>query len=427
MEMLLINGGRPLSGSVEISGSKNSALPILIATLLAPKTSVIKNVPRLADTIFLFDLLKSFGLTLKINDDEITIDATRVTTSLAHYEVVRRMRASVLVLSPLLQRMGEAKVSLPGGCAIGTRPIDIHLQGLSRLGADIKVSGGYINARLKGSGFKGAEYHMPLPSVGATENLVMAAALADGKTTLFKAAKEPEIVDLCKALNNAGAKITGAGTPTIEIKGVTSLRGLDHQVCPDRIEAGTFAALAAASGSELRLRNVRLLDLESILERFRVAGVLLESGEGRGDGLQDLIVKGPKRLVSTDLETAAHPGFPTDMQAQFMAAMTIADGECTIFERVFENRMMHVPELNRMGAQIELKKGVAKVTGQKSLSGAPVMATDLRASASLIIAALCANGPSEIRRIYHIDRGYQSIEKKLVAIGASIERISQKP
>ncbi len=421
MEMLMIEGGRALSGEVAISGSKNAALPILIATLLTDKPCILNNVPDLADTRFLLDLLHSFGAESASVEHQVTITCKSVTNTLAHYDVVRKMRASVLVLAPLLARVGEAVVSLPGGCAIGTRPVDIHLNGLRALGATIEVKDGYIHAELKHGSFIGADFELDLPSVGATENLVMAAVLAKGTTILRKAAKEPEVIDLCDALCKAGARIEGIGTSTLVIEGVSSLSGMNYHIRPDRIEAGTFMALAAATKSTITLTDVCIEDLSNVMDRFVQAGVHFEY-QPHGT---DLLVKGPAALNAVDMETAGFPGFPTDMQAQFMAAMTLAKGTSTIYERVFENRMMHVPELNRMGAQIEVRGGMAKIEGVKMLSGAPVMATDLRASASLVIAALAAQGQSEIRRVYHLDRGYESIEKKLVLLGANIERVLQ--
>lgn len=425
MEMLSIEGGNKLAGSVAISGSKNSALPILIATLLSDKPSVITNVPDLADTRFLMELLHSFGVEGAMHDHRVSIACPEIKNALAHYDVVRKMRASVLVLAPLLARAKAAVVSLPGGCAIGTRPVDIHLQGLAKLGAAIEVKDGYIHASLPKGNFVGADFEMDLPSVGATENLLMAAVLAKGTTRLLKAAKEPEVIELCAALNNAGARITGAGTSTIVIEGVSALEGLQHEIKPDRIEAGTFMAVAAATKSTLRLTNICVDDVRNVMERFSHAGVQFIEHDLDERGIGELSVIAPERLVATDIETSAFPGFPTDMQAQFLAAMTVADGTSSIHERVFENRMMHVPELLRMGAAIEMRMGMAKVTGVKKLSGAPVMATDLRASASLVIAALAAEGHSEIRRVYHLDRGYEGMDKKLSALGAKIVRTVQ--
>lgn len=428
MEMLIVEGGQPLAGELRISGSKNSSLPIIIATMLSTQNSVLKNIPDLADTRFLLNLLNSLGVaTTKERDNQISFDAQGISSGLAHYDVVRKMRASVLVLAPLLSRLGHAKVSLPGGCAIGTRPVDIHLQGLKRLGASLEVKEGYIHALLPKGYFIGAEFELPLPSVGATENLIMAGVLAQGTTVLSRAAKEPEVVELCEALNRAGAKISGHGTSIITIEGVASISGLNHTIRPDRVEAGTFIALAAATKSRLTLKDVYMTDLSSVLERFSHAGVkFMNTLSATQDALVDLEIIPPERLSATDIETAPHPGFPTDVQAQFMACMALAEGVSTIYERVFENRMMHVPELMRMGAHIEVHNGVARVSGQPKLSRAQVMATDIRASASLVIAALCAEGRSEIRRVYHLDRGYEALEKKLMGIGATIKRCPQQ-
>jgi UDP-N-acetylglucosamine 1-carboxyvinyltransferase len=427
MDMLIIEGGHKLEGELAISGSKNSSLPIIISTMLSTQTSVLGNVPDLADTRFLLSLLNSLGLETYTKDNLIYINGQHLTSSLAHYDVVRKMRASVLVLAPLLARCGHAKVSLPGGCAIGTRPVDIHLEGLKRLGAVIEVKEGYIHAHLPNNNFIGAEFELPLPSVGATENLIMAAVLAHGTTVLKRAAREPEIVELCEALNNAGAKISGHGTGIIAIQGVTSLNKINHTIRPDRVEAGSFIALAAATKSNLVLKNIFAQDLTSVLERFNHAGVTFKLSHQEENLSADLKIIPPSScLVATDIETSPHPGFPTDVQAQFMAAMTLAEGYSTIYERVFENRMMHVPELMRMGALIEVHNGVAQVKGRAKLSGAQVMATDIRASASLVIAALCAEGKSEIRRVYHLDRGYEALEKKLKLIGANIIRCPQQ-
>jgi UDP-N-acetylglucosamine 1-carboxyvinyltransferase len=425
MEMLIIEGGHPLGGELTISGSKNSSLPIIIATLLSPQTSIIKNIPDLADTRFLFMLLNSLGANITIDKNNASIDTAVLTSALAHYDVVRKMRASVLVLAPLLARLGHAQVSLPGGCAIGSRPVDIHLEGLKRLGAQLEIKEGYIHASLPKGHFVGGNYEMPLPSVGATENLIMAAVLAQGSSVLKGAAKEPEIIELCEALNKAGANILGHGTSCITIQGVSCIKGIEHSIRPDRIEAGTFIALAAATKSRITLKDIYKADLESVLERFSHAGLRFNFSHNDPFRPCDLDIIAPSSLRATDIETAPHPGFPTDLQAQFMVAMALAEGDSTIYERVFENRMMHVPELRRMGAHIEVHNGCAHIKGRKNLSSAQVMATDIRASASLVIAALCAQGKSEIRRVYHLDRGYEALEKKLSLIGAHIKRCSQ--
>lgn len=420
MEMLKIEGGKPLSGEVFISGNKNSALPILASSILYPK-SFIQNLPSLADTKFLLELLTSFGLSIEhLGSNNIEIDASIITSTKADYEMVRKMRASILVLAPLLVRTGHAVVSLPGGCAIGSRPVDIHLEGLKALGADLEVKEGYIHAKLKGNSFIGTNIDLALPSVGATEQLIMAAVLAKGDTVINKAAKEPEVCELIFALNSAGAKISGAGSSTLHITGVTSLSSLNHQILFDRIEAGTFIALAAATKSEIVLNNVILSSMENIINVFKKAGCEFLKLDNNS-----VKIKAPDLLESVDIETAPYPGFPTDMQAQLMASMTTAKGVSNIYERIFENRMMHVPELIRMGADIEVHKGMARVKGKKNLVGAQVMATDLRASASLVIAALMAKGKSEIRRIYHLDRGYDSLDEKLLSLSAHITRCKQ--
>lgn len=423
MDMLIVEGGRPLKGSVHISGSKNEALPIIISTLLSDKKSTISNVPNLRDTKFLFELLESFGAEISYHNNVATIDASKINNNVAHYDVVRKMRASVLVLAPLLARCKKAVVSLPGGCTIGGRPVDIHLDGLKKLGAEIEVRDGYIYASLPQKSFIGDTYELPLPSVGASENLIMAAVLAKGQTVLKNVAKEPEVVSLCNTLNNAGARIQGIGTSDLFITGVTGLLPLNCKVSFDRIEAGTFMAIAAATKSELTLKAVGHSSLDAVVEKFKQAGLNFSFFEQDGEDCIDIFSSNDLRAV--DIETAVYPGFPTDMQAQFMAAMTLADGVSRFFENIFENRFMHVPELIRMGADISVKQNMATVTGKKFLTAAPVMATDLRASASLIIAALAANGKSEIRRLYHLDRGYENIEQKLIGIGANVKRCQQ--
>lgn len=426
MEMFRIHGGNPLLGEVAVSGSKNCSLPILIASLLCEGKSHLFNVPKLADTRFLLELLTFLGTkNHEPSLNKVTIDATTITQNIAPYDIVRKMRASVLVLAPLLQRMGEARVSLPGGCAIGSRPIDIHLNGLKALGAELSVNEGYVDAKLPKGHFVGAKIVLPLPSVGATEQLIMAAVLAKGDTEIIGAAREPEVVDLCRALNNASAKISGHGTSHILIQGVSALKPLDWHIAPDRIEAGTLMAAVAIMGGQVTIQNVINEDLTSLIQHFQLAGCTFKE-RPQGEGiLSDLAMVAPKRLLAVNVETQAHPGFPTDMQAQFMAAMTTAKGTSTIFERIFENRMMHVPELNRLGAKITLHRGIATIEGQEELKGAPVMATDLRASASLVIAGLKASGTTDVRRIYHLDRGYESLEKKLNCLGANVERCQQ--
>lgn len=421
MDMLKITGGKTLSGEVFISGNKNSALPILIATILSAKKSRIANVPSLADTKLLIELLKSFGLNIEnISNNEFLFDAAIINNTKADYEIVRKMRASVLVLAPLLARCGEAIVSLPGGCSIGSRPVDIHLEAMKSLGAEIEIKEGYIHARLKKDTFIGNHINLSLPSVGATEQAIMAAVLAKGDTTITNAAKEPEVSELINALNYAGACIEGEGTSNLSIKGVSSLNSLNYSIGFDRIEAGTFMAISAVTKSEIKINNIQIKSLENIISVFEKIGCQFSY-----PNKTSLIIKPPKELNSINLETAPYPGFPTDMQAQIMAVLTLANGTSTVYERIFENRMMHVPELIRLGADIELNKGVAIVKGVKSLKGAQVMATDLRASASLVIAALAANGNSEIRRIYHLDRGYDALDIKLQSLSADIIRCSQ--
>jgi UDP-N-acetylglucosamine 1-carboxyvinyltransferase len=424
MEMLVVEGGRKLSGSVEISGSKNAALPILIASLLCEEESIINGVPKLADINFVHSLLKSFGAQITIeNENNNRIKCSKIENSLAHYDIVRKMRASVLVLAPLLVRNRVATVSLPGGCAIGSRPVDIHLKGLAAFGASIDVKDGYIHARLEKGCFVGTDFELDMPSVGASEQLIMAAVRARGKSILRKVAREPEVVELCEALISAGAKIKGLGTSTLQIEGIEALSFIRHSISPDRIEAGTFIAIAAATKSSFSLKNVCFEHMAPVIERFEHAGLKFRTEK---EGLyEEIFVTAPERLQATDIESASYPGFPTDMQAQFMAAMTLALGKSIIYERIFENRMMHVPELRRMGAKIDCKNGLAHVEGVKSLRGAPVMATDLRASAALVIAALAAQGKSEIRRVYHLDRGYEALEKKLTRLGAQIFRCEQ--
>lgn len=422
MDMLEIYGGNNLTGAVDISGSKNAALPILIACLLNGQPNRLQNIPRLRDTLFLAELLRSFGVDIEAQkNNQIFIDTKQITNNRAEYNMVRKMRASVLTLAPLLVRTGAAQVSLPGGCAIGSRPVDIHLKGLEALGAQIEVTQGYIHARLKNNTFVGNHFKLDLPSVGATEQFILAAVCANGESVFTNVAKEPEIVELCNVLNRAGAKISGHGTNRLCIQGVSNLSGIDHVIGFDRIEAGTFIAIAAVTKSSLVLKNINLDSIESVLERFRFAGVQFEYCANS----QSLWVKPPECLRPADIETAAYPGFPTDMQAQFLATMIFAHGESTIYERIFENRMMHVPELRRLGAKIEVYNSKARVIGPKKLQGAPVMATDLRASASLVIAALAANGRSEIRRVYHLDRGYENLVEKLQMLGAKIKRIAQ--
>jgi len=418
MDQFVIQGGTSLAGEVTISGAKNAALPILFASLLADGVSTFTNVPRLRDIVTTEALLQTLGAEVNWQGDTLIIDGSSVNKTLAPYELVKQMRASVLTLGPLVARFGEAQVSLPGGCAIGARPVDIHIQGLERMGAIINVENGYINAKVDGR-LKGAEIFMEMVSVGATENLLMAAALADGKTILDNAAREPEITDLANCLIAMGAKISGAGTSRIEVEGVERLAGCEHSILPDRIETGTFLVAAAMAGGEVLCKNTDFHSLEPVIEKLRAANALVEVKEG------SIYLDMRKReLKAVNIKTMPHPGFPTDMQAQFTALNVVANGSATITETIFENRFMHVPELQRMGANIRLEGHTAICGDTESLTGAQVMATDLRASASLILTGIVAQGETIVDRIYHVDRGYQRIEDKLSALGANIKRRS---
>lgn len=418
MDQFVIQGGTSLAGEVTISGAKNAALPILFASLLADGKSTFTNVPRLRDIVTTEALLKTLGADVNWHGDTLVIDGATVNKTLAPYDLVKQMRASVLALGPLVARFGEAQVSLPGGCAIGARPVDIHIQGLERMGAVINVENGYINAKVNGR-LKGAEIFMEMVSVGATENLLMAAALADGKTILDNAAREPEIIDLANCLIAMGAKITGAGTSRIEVEGVERLAGCEHSILPDRIETGTFLVAAAMAGGEVLCKNTDFHSLEPVIEKLRATNAHLEVNN---DSIY-LDMRG-RELKAVNIKTAPHPGFPTDMQAQFTALNVVANGSATITETIFENRFMHVPELQRMGANIRLEGHTAICGETESLTGAQVMATDLRASASLILTGIVAQGETVVDRIYHVDRGYQRIEDKLSALGANIKRRS---
>ena len=418
MDQFVIQGGTSLAGEVTISGAKNAALPILFAALLGQGKSTFSNVPRLRDIGTTEALLKTLGANVEWQQDKLIIDGATVDKTLAPYELVKQMRASVLALGPLVARFGEAQVSLPGGCAIGARPVDIHIQGLERMGATIKVENGYINAKVDGR-LKGAEIFMEMVSVGATENLLMAATLADGKTVLENAAREPEITDLANCLIAMGAKISGAGTSRIEIEGVESLSGCEYSILPDRIETGTFLVAAAMAGGEILCKNTDHHSLDPVIEKLRATNALVEVT----DSSIYLDMRG-RELKAVNIKTMPHPGFPTDMQAQFTALNVVAKGSATITETIFENRFMHVPELQRMGANIRLEGNTAICGDTESLSGAQVMATDLRASASLILTGIVAQGETIVDRIYHVDRGYQRIEDKLSALGANIKRRS---
>jgi UDP-N-acetylglucosamine 1-carboxyvinyltransferase len=417
MQKFEIEGGVPLEGIVVISGAKNAVLPLQAAALLADGKMTIKNVPRLKDVATMASLLKGMGVSTAIDDENnITTDTATIETQCAPYDLVRTMRASILVLGPLLARFGEAEVSLPGGCAIGSRPVNIHLTGLEAMGAEIIVADGYIKAKAKR--LKGVVIVMETITVTGTENLLMAAVLADGTTHLENSAREPEVVDLANCLNAMGANITGAGTSTIIVEGVESLKGIEYSVLPDRIETGTYLAAAAITGGQIRCVNAAPDTLDAVLQKFREAGAKVETGKN----WIDLDMRA-RTLKAVDIRTEAHPGFPTDMQAQFMAMNTLSQGIGVVVEDIFENRMMHVAELMRMGANIRLEGNTAIVAGMPTLHGAPVMATDLRASASLILAGLAAQGMTMVNRIYHTDRGYENIEGKLTAIGARIKRV----
>ena len=417
MDKLIITGGNPLSGDVRISGAKNAALPILAATLLAEEPMVIGNIPHLRDITTTMELLGRMGVELTVDEKmHVEVDAGRLNNPFAPYELVKTMRASILVLGPLLARCGQADVSLPGGCAIGSRPVDLHIQGLRAMGAEITVEGGYIKARA--SRLKGVRLVLDMITVTGTENLMMAAVLADGVTLLENAAREPEVVDLANCLNAMGAKISGAGTTEIRIEGVKALHGARYDVLPDRIETGTYLVAGAISGGRVRVRDTDPTLLDAVLQKLREAGADLEVG----DDYVVLDMHG-KRPTAVNLHTAPYPAFPTDMQAQFTALNSVAEGVGTITEDVFENRFMHVQELQRMGARIKLEGNTAICEGIPRLTGAPVMATDLRASASLVLAGLVAEGETVVDRIYHVDRGYQDIEDKFAGLGAQIRRV----
>ena len=422
MDRLVMRGGRPLSGKIAISGAKNAALPLMTASLLTQDPLTLRNIPDLADITTLSELLSEHGSEITRRKQQgvrsLTLSTPKITSVVAPYDLVRKMRASILVLGPLLARQGTARVSLPGGCAIGTRPVDLHLKGLEAMGAKIELDQGYVNAQAP-DGLKGANFRFPIVSVGATENLLMAAVLANGDTVLENAAREPEIGDLAACLVAMGARIEGAGTETIRIRGVAKLHGADHLVLPDRIEAGTYALAAAATGGDVELVNTDPDALGALIDLLVQAGAEVEANPGSLRIRRDPA----RRLLGVDAMTAPFPGFATDLQAQFMACMITATGASMISETIFENRFMHVPELMRMGANINLHGGTALVRGVDVLRGAPVMATDLRASVSLVIAGLTAQDETIVNRVYHLDRGYERIETKLSACGADIARV----
>lgn len=417
MDKLRITGGQKLHGEIIISGAKNAALPILCASLLTAEPVHLLNVPKLRDIDTTCKLLNQLGVKTEATEASLTLDASDVTSLEAPYELVKTMRASILVLGPLLARFGEARVSLPGGCAIGQRPVDQHIKGLRAMGADIELDHGFVIAKAKR--LKGASIRTDMVTVTGTENLLMAAVLADGETILENAAQEPEIVDLAELLIKMGAKISGHGTERIVIQGVEALHGATHSIMPDRIETGTFLCAVAATGGDLLLRNTNAASLSSTLYKLEKAGLHIEAGD---DWIRGRMTQRPQAV---SFSTAEHPGFPTDMQAQLMALNVIANGTAVIVENIFENRFMHVQELKRLGARIETEGHTAHVKGVEKLLGATVMATDLRASASLVIAGLAAEGDTIIERIYHLDRGYDRMENKLAAVGARIERIGQ--
>ena len=415
MDKFIVSGGKPLHGDVRISGAKNAALPVLAASLLASGASTFHNIPDLVDIKTIKKLLRNLGAEIE-GDETVRINAEKITSHEAPYDLVKTMRASVLVLGPLLARLGVARVSLPGGCAIGARPVNLHIKALQELGAHVELNSGYIEARAKK--LKGADIYFDIPTVTGTENIMMAAVLAEGATVLNNAACEPEIVNLADVLKGMGAKISGAGTDVITIEGVTSLQAVEAAIIPDRIEAGTFMIAAGMTRGEVNILGCNPRHLEALINKLRDTGMKITPIK---DGLK--VSGGGKKINSVDVKTLPYPGFPTDLQAQMMSYMTVGSGLSVITETVFENRFMHVSELMRMGADIAIQGGSAIVRGVPALHGAQTMATDLRASASLLLAALVAKGTTEISRVYHIDRGYQAIEKKFSALGADIKRV----
>jgi len=421
LDKLVIVGGYPLHGEVTISGAKNAALPIICASLLAETPLVLTSVPSLRDVSTTYHLLEHMGVRIDASKaGEVMLDASEITSHEAPYEMVKTMRASILVLGPLLARFGHARVSLPGGCAIGSRPVDLHIKGLKAMGAEIHIEHGYIEAstaHLPNKRLQGARIFMDLVTVTGTENLMMAATLAEGKTVLENAAREPEVVDMAECLIKMGAKIEGAGTDVITVHGVKQLKGAQHQIVCDRIEAGTYMVAAAMTGGKVKLLNARADLLDAVIEKLREAGATVEHDAN------SITVTSAEKLKAVNIRTAPHPAFPTDMQAQFMALNTIAEGTSRVIETIFENRFMHVQEMQRLGASIEVEGNTAIVRGVEFLDGATVMATDLRASASLVLAGLVARGETMIERIYHLDRGYEHLEEKLTALGAKVRRI----
>ena len=417
MYKLLINGGTPLSGSIKTSGSKNATLPIFFASILADGPLKLSNTPQLSDVSTTLRLLMDMGSNFVLEEDSsIFIDSSNITNLTAEYELVKTMRASILTLGPMLAKYKKAKISLPGGCAIGTRPVNLHLDALEKMGAKIEVKNGYIYASTKG--LVGSQISFDLISVTATENIVMAATLAKGVTTINNAAQEPEVTDMIKCLKKMGAKISGENTSTLVIEGVDHLNGVDYSICPDRIEAGTYLVAAAITGGKITVNNIEPDSMRTVIGKLIETGADIQTNQNS----IKLDMKG-RRPSPVDIRTSAYPNFPTDMQAQFMALNSIADGSSTITETIFENRFMHVPELNRMGANLKLEGNTVVCKGVKVLSGAKLMATDLRASASLVLAGLAAQGTTTIERVYHLDRGYEMIEEKFKMLGADIERV----
>ena len=418
MDKIVIRGGERLIGDVEVSGSKNAVLPIFAAGLLAEGESLIQNVPNLIDVRTIIRVLNNLGVDVKKEGESYRMDATSLSSFEAPYDLVKTMRASVLVLGPLVARLGKARVSLPGGCAIGARPVNLHLMGLQALGARIDIRGGYIEAEAKG--LKGAPITFDIPTVTGTENLMMAAVMARGKTILQNAAQEPEVIELGEVLNRMGARIKGTGTGVIEIEGVKTLRPVQYQVVPDRIEAGTLMVAAGLTRGNIRILNCPLHQMEAVVHKLRESGMEIDRD---GDGVR---VVGNRRIRSVDVKTLPYPGFPTDMQAQFMVLMSLSRGLSVISETIFENRFIHVSELIRMGADIKIVGSSALIQGADHLGGAPVMASDLRASASLVLAGLAAEGVTEVSRVYHLDRGYEGLDRKLAKLGANIKRVKEE-
>ncbi len=416
MDSFSIKGPCRLEGSVKISGAKNAMLPLMAATIYTGGKCILENIPNLRDTRTMMKLLEVLGISTELDNGTLSVDASHVNAFEAPYDLVRTMRASIYSLGPLVARFGRARVSLPGGCAWGPRPINLHLQGLKALGAEIRIDHGYIDATAEK--LKGAEIFLAIPSVGATVNLMLAAVLAEGETIIENAAREPEIVALAEALGKAGAKIEGEGTARIVIEGVAEIKPFTHRVIPDRIEAGTFAAAAVLSGGEVMMTECNPDHMHAVIDKLRCCGAEIDINGN------SMMVRGPEKIKPVDIETGFYPSFPTDMQAQMMAVLSLADGSSTVVEHVYTERFTHVPELRRLGARINLDGSVAVVTGADSLQGAPVMATDIRASSALILAAIVAEGNTKILRIYHIDRGYEKVEEKFRMLGAEIVRVS---